>query len=102
MLLFANSVYLPPTTIMTYVIHVPLTVNITSVTALPRASSKMLGASSFPRKERLWGSHASSPPKEGSLRQTLREQSLGGLVNLDRSEERRVGKECRSRWSPYH
>ena len=24
-----------------------------------------------------------------------------GLVQL-RSEERRVGKECRSRWSPYH
>ena len=23
-------------------------------------------------------------------------------VILDRSEERRVGKECRSRWSPYH
>ena len=23
-------------------------------------------------------------------------------VNLPRSEERRVGKECRSRWSPYH
>src|SRR2546426_12837846 len=23
-------------------------------------------------------------------------------VRLDRSEERRVGKECRSRWSPYH
>ena len=22
--------------------------------------------------------------------------------NLKRSEERRVGKECRSRWSPYH
>ena len=22
--------------------------------------------------------------------------------NLRRSEERRVGKECRSRWSPYH
>ena len=22
--------------------------------------------------------------------------------NADRSEERRVGKECRSRWSPYH
>ena len=22
--------------------------------------------------------------------------------NNDRSEERRVGKECRSRWSPYH
>ena len=25
------------------------------------------------------------------------------IVTLtDRSEERRVGKECRSRWSPYH
>ena len=22
--------------------------------------------------------------------------------NAERSEERRVGKECRSRWSPYH
>ena len=24
------------------------------------------------------------------------------LPKKDRSEERRVGKECRSRWSPYH
>ena len=24
------------------------------------------------------------------------------LLTLTRSEERRVGKECRSRWSPYH
>src|SRR3712207_9585832 len=23
-------------------------------------------------------------------------------LEIDRSEERRVGKECRSRWSPYH
>ena len=23
-------------------------------------------------------------------------------AEYDRSEERRVGKECRSRWSPYH
>ena len=23
-------------------------------------------------------------------------------ANMYRSEERRVGKECRSRWSPYH
>ena len=25
-----------------------------------------------------------------------------GQRGLTRSEERRVGKECRSRWSPYH
>ena len=24
------------------------------------------------------------------------------LIKKERSEERRVGKECRSRWSPYH
>src|SRR3712207_7254247 len=28
-------------------------------------------------------------------------EQLTGL-DLPRSEERRVGKECRSRWSPYH
>ena len=31
--------------------------------------------------------------------------AVGPIVDtgpVDRSEERRVGKECRSRWSPYH
>src|SRR2546430_16125929 len=28
--------------------------------------------------------------------------TLGTFVAAERSEERRVGKECRSRWSPYH
>ena len=28
--------------------------------------------------------------------------SEGAYVFITRSEERRVGKECRSRWSPYH
>ena len=27
---------------------------------------------------------------------------IGKKFNCIRSEERRVGKECRSRWSPYH
>ena len=27
---------------------------------------------------------------------------LHAADQVDRSEERRVGKECRSRWSPYH
>ena len=26
----------------------------------------------------------------------------GSVPSTERSEERRVGKECRSRWSPYH
>src|SRR5260370_13402201 len=29
-------------------------------------------------------------------------QAMRGAVAANRSEERRVGKECRSRWSPYH
>ena len=27
---------------------------------------------------------------------------LSDYLEFERSEERRVGKECRSRWSPYH
>src|SRR5947207_14847117 len=30
------------------------------------------------------------------------ETALRSLHEAERSEERRVGKECRSRWSPYH
>src|SRR2546430_17588258 len=30
------------------------------------------------------------------------EAAAGGPSGTARSEERRVGKECRSRWSPYH
>ena len=35
---------------------------------------------------------------------TLRTLESDGLIErkVYRSEERRVGKECRSRWSPYH
>ena len=35
----------------------------------------------------------------GSFLQTF---GLYKAINDMRSEERRVGKECRSRWSPYH
>ena len=30
------------------------------------------------------------------------DKSAGKAAGKARSEERRVGKECRSRWSPYH
>ena len=33
---------------------------------------------------------------------SLNELPAGANVPFVRSEERRVGKECRSRWSPYH
>src|ERR1039457_6395543 len=52
--------------------------------------------------------------REGQLRMTQREvhdravamtalaKTFREDVEFSRSEERRVGKECRSRWSPYH
>ena len=39
-------------------------------------------------------------PKPEQLRKIA--EALNVNVNSLRSEERRVGKECRSRWSPYH
>src|SRR3712207_9133401 len=42
----------------------------------------------FPFRARCIAERASSPLQIGD--------------EVERSEERRVGKECRSRWSPYH
>ena len=36
------------------------------------------------------------------LRQEKVLEATSDFVLASRSEERRVGKECRSRWSPYH
>ena len=38
---------------------------------------------------------------EGELRGAV-SLNIKRLMEIGRSEERRVGKECRSRWSPYH
>src|SRR2546429_7978425 len=40
-----------------------------------------------------------SPVAAGSVNGSI---SIVSNANGSRSEERRVGKECRSRWSPYH
>ena len=36
------------------------------------------------------------------VRQNTKINAANTSLRLCRSEERRVGKECRSRWSPYH
>ena len=40
--------------------------------------------------------------EETNLLSIYHEGSKAQLTENIRSEERRVGKECRSRWSPYH
>ena len=39
---------------------------------------------------------------EGRLSKAAIKHEINGTLKVLRSEERRVGKECRSRWSPYH
>src|SRR5256885_2538659 len=67
--------------------------------ALYLEGTALLGAPGLPEAAAL----------ESALRKleaALGPEALGGLAGrveaAERSEERRVGKECRSRWSPYH
>ena len=41
-------------------------------------------------------------PAKSRMASVMTIESLNELGLKKRSEERRVGKECRSRWSPYH
>ena len=41
-------------------------------------------------------------PMAGAIEALACVRAAGGRTVVVRSEERRVGKECRSRWSPYH
>ena len=43
-----------------------------------------------------------APALAGHDMALVSEAGLPAVADLCRSEERRVGKECRSRWSPYH
>ena len=57
-------------------------------------------------KVRLFGGFSASygeiPVSFGRNTTTKAMKLLQILLYHGRSEERRVGKECRSRWSPYH
>ena len=53
-------------------------------------------------KEQLIQTGIDEIGKHGIEQLSLRTVARACGVTLCRSEERRVGKECRSRWSPYH
>src|SRR2546421_1089592 len=46
--------------------------------------------------------HSGPLPSVGTYLDEQPITTIQGSLDLHRSEERRVGKECRSRWSPYH
>ena len=47
---------------------------------------------------RVYGSETATETMEDKILRLIQNEA----ANPCRSEERRVGKECRSRWSPYH
>ena len=53
-----------------------------------------------------WGAGAATLERGAGEQRTRKlrvsDENLARQIEQERSEERRVGKECRSRWSPYH
>ena len=54
------------------------------------------------RSKKKIGRHKKNLNKSEKPISTLFEIKILISKSTNRSEERRVGKECRSRWSPYH
>ena len=50
----------------------------------------------------VFGRNGEPKPPSADVERKAREIVEKSGANSERSEERRVGKECRSRWSPYH
>src|SRR5471030_2509880 len=70
-------------------------------------SERRLGlvGDTFARREvidRLPGTSAIGHVRYSTTGETVLRNVQPLFAELERSEERRVGKECRSRWSPYH
>src|SRR5688572_31369133 len=83
-----------------------LTVTGVQTCALPISGTRRFGSTERPRKPR-WkrkrgGGARGHFPLEQTSPTTLRATPTCASTSATRSEERRVGKECRSRWSPYH
>src|SRR5258708_34962527 len=65
-----------------------------------KSTVTFIGATNFPNN------HIPVPTADGTncalCHTTAGNYSVAVMNHVNRSEERRVGKECRSRWSPYH
>src|SRR5256884_8784326 len=64
---------------------------------IPLASGHLLHPDPLPRQQ-----VADVDPQRSPVNQAVVADSNSFPMLRVRSEERRVGKECRSRWSPYH
>ena len=67
----------------------------------PISSQMMTVAKALNKDFEILDASYGSVFREAQLTKALDQESYSAIFVL-RSEERRVGKECRSRWSPYH
>ena len=51
---------------------------------------------------KMTGGYGTGPDIINSCSVDVNRGEIVSILGPNRSEERRVGKECRSRWSPYH
>ena len=67
-------------------------------------SEDMRRMRSITQLENWWGNVPNKRVKPGKRKYQVNQAQVlrWECVMAHRSEERRVGKECRSRWSPYH
>src|SRR2546430_7757020 len=89
-----------------------LTVTGVQTCALPifsqRRPSRSQAVRSHPKLRMFWrmsladSSNVTNTPCSSASRMPAARKCVANTVLPLRSEERRVGKECRSRWSPYH
>ena len=70
--------------------------------AVAFAYSSFIVKPEFTSTTRIYVVNRNQGDKPGLTNQDLQAGSYLVKDYLCRSEERRVGKECRSRWSPYH
>src|SRR2546430_6002383 len=82
-----------------------LTVTGVQTCALPILKLQVEAGFCSPTDPNLFKQEPHIVPQDFFLHQTEYESGFRALLSTPaatRSEERRVGKECRSRWSPYH
>ena len=72
----------------------------TSVTSAGKAPRRLHGLGRVFQRGRVWWIAYYQRGQE--IRESSKSERRLDAERLLRSEERRVGKECRSRWSPYH
>src|SRR3712207_1389790 len=70
--------------------------------ALEKAAAARKARAELRERLKSKGTTVADVLKQGETDEVIGKMRVSAVLESLRSEERRVGKECRSRWSPYH